>query len=51
MGILYLARHGQTDHNLNEIYMGQRDIELNETGRKQARKLGRELRDKGNIRL
>ena len=46
MGILYLARHGETEHNLKEIYMGQRDIELNKTGRKQADDLGKQLKNK-----
>lgn len=40
--ILYLTRHGQTDHNLNRIFQGASDIPLNETGRKQAETL-REL--------
>jgi broad specificity phosphatase PhoE len=45
MGILYLARHGVTEHNLKEIYMGQRDIELNETGIKQAHELGKKMKN------
>lgn len=33
---IYFVRHGQTDYNLNEIIQGAIDIELNETGIKQA---------------
>jgi uncharacterized phosphatase len=38
------VRHGQTDWNLNGFLQGRTDIPLNETGRKQARQLGRELK-------
>ncbi|MFH0941773.1 MAG: histidine phosphatase family protein [Chloroflexota bacterium] len=34
---LILARHGETDGNVAEVFRGRLDIELNETGRKQAR--------------
>jgi broad specificity phosphatase PhoE len=37
---LFVFRHGETDWNLNHRLQGGTDIELNETGRTQARKLG-----------
>ena len=36
---LYLVRHGQTDHNKNEINQGWLDSPLNDHGRAQARAL------------
>lgn len=32
----YYMRHGETDWNLKDVYMGSTDIPLNERGRKQA---------------
>ena len=40
---LYLARHGQTDWNLEKRLQGSTDNHLNETGRTQARQLGDKL--------
>ena len=34
--MLYFVRHGQTNHNSNKLLAGHCDIELNETGLKQA---------------
>lgn len=42
---IYLVRHGQTEWNSEGRMQGSSDIPLNETGRSQARKLGKELRD------
>lgn len=33
---LIIARHGETDWNVKEVFRGRLDIELNETGRRQA---------------
>lgn len=40
---LIVCRHTQTDHNSQRVYSGQIDIELNDTGRKQANTLADEI--------
>jgi len=42
---IILARHGETDWNVEEIFRGRIDVELNETGVKQAELLAGYLRD------
>jgi probable phosphoglycerate mutase len=42
--VLYLARHGETDWNLEERWQGQTDVTLNATGRAQARQMAVVLR-------
>ncbi len=40
---IILARHGETDWNVAEVFRGRIDVELNETGVKQAELLGEYL--------
>lgn len=40
---LLLARHGQTEGNVQERYQGRTDVELNEVGLQQADRLARRL--------
>lgn len=40
---LILVRHGETDWNASGIFRGRADVGLNETGRRQAEKLGEYL--------
>ena len=42
---LILARHGETDWNMTEVFRGRADVELNEIGVKQAELLGKYLSD------
>ena len=43
---IVLARHGETEWNVGEIFRGRIDVELNETGKKQAQLLAEYLRNK-----
>jgi broad specificity phosphatase PhoE len=40
---IMLVRHGETDWNVSEVFRGRADVELNETGIMQARRLGEYL--------
>jgi len=40
---IILARHGETDWNVSEVFRGRVDVALNETGIKQAELLGKYL--------
>ena len=42
---IILARHGETEWNVGEIFRGRIDVELNETGIKQAELLAKYLSD------
>ena len=42
---IILVRHGETEWNVNEVFRGRVDIELNETGIKQAELLAEYLSD------
>ncbi|MGB9681443.1 MAG: alpha-ribazole phosphatase [bacterium] len=43
---IYLVRHGETDWNKNGLYQGQKDIPLNELGRKEAKVLASAFKGK-----
>ena len=45
--VLYLARHGETDWNVEGRWQGHTDIPLNDAGRRQARELAEVLRPRG----
>jgi len=40
MSLFYLIRHGTTQWNIKEVFRGQKDIELNEDGLKEAEATG-----------
>ena len=42
---IYLARHGQTEENLERIFQGHLPGRLTEEGKKQAEQLGERLKD------
>lgn len=44
--MIYIVRHGQTDWNLEGRNQGRKDIELNETGIKQAEETAKKLEGK-----
>jgi broad specificity phosphatase PhoE len=37
---MYIVRHGETQWNREEVFRGSKDIPLNETGKKQAQRVG-----------
>ena len=45
--MLFVARHGETDWNLEHRLQGRTDIPLNENGRNQMRQAGLALREQG----
>jgi len=45
MATVMLIRHGETDWNVEEIFRGQMDVALNETGIAQAEQLAEYLKD------
>ena len=44
--MIYIVRHGQTDWNVEGRNQGRTDIELNETGIKQAEEIAKKLEGK-----
>lgn len=47
---LFLVRHGETDWNAAKRYLGQTDLPLNVTGRRQVEHLAQELREVNFLR-
>lgn len=50
MGILYIARHGETEQNRQGVLLGRKDVGLNKKGIEQSHKLGKNAK-KLNIDL
>lgn len=48
---IYSTRHGQTAYNKQEIILGTTDIDLDETGEKQAQELAEKIKELGSIDL
>jgi broad specificity phosphatase PhoE len=46
---IFIARHGQNQDNAKGTLNGHRDLPLTELGRRQARELGKGIKDKGLI--
>ena len=42
---VYLARHGQTEENISQIFQGHLPGRLTEEGKRQAVELGEKLKD------
>lgn len=42
---IYILRHGQTEENKKKFYYGALDIELNEIGKEQGKKVGNHLKN------
>jgi broad specificity phosphatase PhoE len=42
---IYIVRHGETEHNINEIIQGQIDSPLTEKGKKQAKARAEDLKN------
>jgi broad specificity phosphatase PhoE len=49
--VITLARHGETTSNKDRRFQGQLDVELNETGREQARALAEAAKGGGFVAL
>jgi len=47
MAILYIARHGETEYNRLGLFMGQKDIDINDNGIAQAHELGKKVKSLG----
>lgn len=42
---IYIIRHGQTQDNIDKIFSGWRDVDLNEEGIQEAREVGKKLKN------